>query len=71
MCHVLITEDDWLIADHIEHLARDAGATSVMIVDSETNAVAAANGHCPGIILSDVSLRTGTGPLAGQTIQAG
>ena len=70
MCHVLIIEDDWLIADYIEHLARDAGATSIMIVDSEIDAVAAASGHCPGIILSDVNLRTGTGPLAVQTIQA-
>jgi CheY-like chemotaxis protein len=70
MCHVLIIEDEWLIADHIEQLARDAGATSVTITDSEADAVDAANDHCPEIILSDVNLRTGTGPLAVQTIQA-
>jgi CheY-like chemotaxis protein len=70
MCHVLFIEDDWLIADYIEHLAGDAGATSIMIVDFERDAVAAANGHCPGIILSDVNLGTGTGPLAVQKIQA-
>lgn len=69
VCHVLIIEDDWLIADYVEHLARSAGATSVEIVDCETDAVEAAAGQRPEIILSDVNLRAGTGPIAVQIIQ--
>ena len=69
MCHVLIIEDDWLIANYVEQLARDAGATSIEIVDCETDAIQAAAGQRPKIILSDVNLRTGTGPLAVRMIQ--
>jgi CheY-like chemotaxis protein len=69
MCHVLIIEDEWLIADYVEHLAREAGATTVEIADCETDAVQSANARCPEIILSDVNLRLGTGPLAVCTIQ--
>ncbi|MEG3085391.1 response regulator [Sphingomonas sp. PB2P12] len=69
MCHVLIIEDEWLIADYVEHLAREAGATTVDIVDCETDAVRSADGRCPEIILSDVNLRFGTGPIAVCTIQ--
>jgi len=70
VCHVLIIEDDWLIADYVEQLARDAGATSIEIADGETEAVTAASVERPAIILSDVNLRAGTGPLAVQLIQA-
>jgi CheY-like chemotaxis protein len=69
VCHVLIIEDDWLIADYVEQLARDGGATSIEIVDCERDAVQAAAGRRPDIILSDVNLRAGTGPLAVHTIQ--
>jgi CheY-like chemotaxis protein len=69
VCHVLIIEDDWLIADYVEQLARDAGATSIEIVDCERDAVEAAAGQRPEIILSDVNLRVGTGPLAVHVIQ--
>lgn len=70
MCHVLIIEDEWLIADYIEHLAHDAGATSVEITDCEWDAVRSAQGKRPELILSDVNLRVGTGPGAVATIQA-
>jgi CheY-like chemotaxis protein len=53
MCHVLIIEDEWLIAEYIECLARDAGATSATTVDCEDDAVAAAIDRRPEIILSD------------------
>ncbi|WP_267397687.1 MULTISPECIES: response regulator [unclassified Sphingomonas] len=68
MCHVLIIEDEWLIADYVEQLARDAGATSIMIADCETDAIEAAGARRPEIILSDVNLRTGTGPRAVEAI---
>lgn len=58
-----------MIADYVEHLSRSAGATSVEIVDCETDAVEAAAGQRPEIILSDVNLRAGTGPIAVQIIQ--
>ena len=64
MCHVLIIEDDWLIADYVEHLARGAGATSIEIVDCPADAVQSAAGQRPQIILSDVNLRSGTEPMA-------
>ena len=70
MCHVLIIEDEWLIAEHIEQIARDAGATSIMAADCEADAVEAANSRTPEIILSDVNLLTGTGPCAVATILA-
>lgn len=70
MCHVLIIEDEWLIADYVEQLARDAGATSVEIADCEADAIQFASSHLPEIILSDVNLRAGTGPLAVDAIQA-
>ena len=70
MCHVLIIEDEWLVADYIEGLARDAGATSVETADCERSAVEAARNRPPEIILSDVNLREGTGPRAVAAIQA-
>ncbi|QQV77580.1 response regulator [Sphingomonas aliaeris] len=68
MCHVLIIEDEWLIAEYIECLARDAGATSATTVDCEDDAIAAAIDRRPEIILSDVNLRVGTGPRAVENI---
>ncbi|PZO76988.1 MAG: response regulator [Sphingomonas taxi] len=70
MCHVLVIEDDWLIADHIMSVIERAGATSIAQADSETAAVDAAGTHCPQMIVSDVRLHEGTGPLAVQRIIA-
>jgi len=64
MCHVLIIEDEWLIGEHIEAIARDSGASSVDRAVSEREAVRAALAHPPAIILSDVNLAEGTGPAA-------
>ena len=69
MCHVLIIEDEWLIAEYVEQLARDAGATSVDTADCQRDAIEAADKRTPEIILSDVNLRTGTGPCAVAAIQ--
>ena len=64
MCHVLVIEDDWLIGEDIECVARDNGATSVDRAETEADAIALALARPPAFILSDVQLLDGTGPLA-------
>lgn len=68
MCHVLVIEDDWMIAEYVADVARDAGATSIDMADTQQSAVAAAFRHPPSIILSDVNLLEGTGPRAVEMI---
>jgi two-component system, response regulator PdtaR len=64
MCHVLIIEDDWLLADHLAQLIESAGASSIDMAESEDEAVAHAVAHPPAVIISDINLRSGTGPAA-------
>jgi CheY-like chemotaxis protein len=64
MCHVLIIEDEWLIADHIAQRASAAGADTVEVAETEDEAVAQAIAHPPDVIISDVHLGAGTGPDA-------
>jgi DNA-binding NtrC family response regulator len=65
MCHTLIIEDEFLIAEYIADLAERAGATSYTIVDSEAQAFQSVSDRKPGMILSDVDLkRGGHGPAA-------
>ena len=64
MCHVLIIEDEPLVAMSIQDILTSEGATSFDIVDTEDDAVAAAAAHEPDIITSDVKLLKGTGPAA-------
>jgi CheY-like chemotaxis protein len=68
MSHVLIIEDEMLIALAIQMTLEDAGATSFDIAEDEESAVEAARGHRPDVITSDVSLRSGTGPRAVEAI---
>jgi two-component system, response regulator PdtaR len=70
MCHVLIIEDDWIIADHIAELVELAGALSVDLAATEEEAVAQARERPPAVIVSDVSLRDGLGPSAVARIAA-
>ncbi len=70
MCHVLVIEDDWIIAEHISSVLREAGATSIAQADTEAGAVAAALDQPPEVIVSDVKLAAGLGPLAVQSIIA-
>ncbi|MGI4811277.1 MAG: response regulator [Janthinobacterium lividum] len=70
MCHVLIIEDEWLIAEYLTFLAEEAGATSIATAATEDEAVQAAHDRTPGIIFSDVNLLVGTGPHAVHTIMA-
>ena len=64
MCHVLVIEDEPLIADHVCDLAADAGATSIDVAETPKEAVAKAMARCPAVILSDVKIIDGTGPEA-------
>lgn len=69
MCHVLIIEDEPLIALDLEDLLQMHGARSFSFADGQRDAVRAARTTRPDVILSDVSLREGSGPLAVQTIR--
>ena len=70
MCHVLIIEDEVLIALHLQGVLEENGATSFDIAETEADAVAAARDHRPALITSDVKLRVGSGPRAVEIIQA-
>ena len=71
MCHVLVIEDEPLIADYLADVAEIAGATSVVLAATERDAIAAARSFRPAVILSDVNLKQGgTGPRACAAIRA-
>lgn len=71
MCHVLMIEDDPLIAEYVAALAEMAGATSSVIADTVKGSVDAARSHTPDLILSDVNLLHGErGPDAVATIRS-
>lgn len=70
VCHMLIIEDDPIIAMAIEDAAIEAGATSVDFAVSPTEALAAALHRHPELILSDVGIIDGTGPEAVSAILA-
>ncbi len=64
MCHVLIIEDEPLIAMDLEALLEQEGATSFSFAASQDEAVKEALARKPDFITSDVTLTSGTGPLA-------
>lgn len=68
--HVLIIEDEPLIAMSIQDALEEAGATSFHIAENEADAVTSARDHPPGFITSDVHLKQGTGPAAVRAIRA-
>jgi len=68
MCHVLVIEDDFLIADYIVQLVEAAGATSISQTVTQQEAIDQARKRRPELIMSDVQLIEGTGPLAVQAI---
>jgi CheY-like chemotaxis protein len=68
MCHVLIIEDETLIALDLEDILIRLGATSCDLVDTEQGAISAAAAHRPDIITADVVLKSGLGPSAVETI---
>jgi CheY-like chemotaxis protein len=69
MCHVLIIEDEALIALDIQDMLSTAGATTFSFAETEREAVDAARVRRPDVIMSDVMLREGTGPHAVEAIQ--
>ena len=68
MCHVLIIEDEVLIALDIEDILTRQGATSFDVVDTEQAAVSAAIARKPDMMTVDVMLKSGFGPSAVETI---
>lgn len=70
MCHVLIIEDEALIALDLQDVLSGAGATSFDFAETQADAVAAARLRRPDVITSDVMLREGTGPNAVADIQS-
>lgn len=56
MCHALIIEDEWLMAEHIRDLVEQAGASTVEVASTEAEAIELARRELPAIILSDVRL---------------
>lgn len=69
MCHVLIIEDEPLIALLIRDVLEDEGATSFSFAATQDEAISAAVAEIPAFITSDVQLLAGTGPLAVEAIQ--
>lgn len=69
MCHVLIIEDEALIALCLQDMLASAGATTFSFAETEGEAIAAARVQRPDVITSDVRLREGTGPRAVEAIQ--
>jgi CheY-like chemotaxis protein len=68
VCHVLIIEDEVLIALDIEDILSRQGATSFDVVDTEEDAITAAMARKPDFITADVVLKTGLGSSAVDTI---
>lgn len=64
MCHVLIIEDEPLVAMMIEDILAQAGATSFAFATTQMEAVDSARDRPPAVITSDVNLLEGTGPAA-------
>lgn len=69
MCHILIIEDDILVAMDLEAVLHGAGATSFAFASTEAEAIEQACARRPLLITSDVHLLTGTGPAAVRIIR--
>ncbi|KAF2990020.1 response regulator [Methylocystis sp. MJC1] len=60
---VLIIEDEALIAQDIEFIARDLGHQVIGIARTHKEALELAKGHRPGLILADIQLADGSSGL--------
>jgi CheY-like chemotaxis protein len=69
ICHVLIIEDEALVAMDIQSVLIEAGATSFAFASTEAEAVEQACGCRPLVMTSDVRLTIGTGPAAVRVIR--
>ena len=70
MCHVLIIEDEILVALDIEAYLAACGATSFSFATTEVEAIEQARLRRPEFITSDVRLACGSGPAAVAAIHA-
>ena len=70
MCHVLVIEDEPLVAMLIEDSLAEAGATSFAFAATEAEALWEARQHPPAFITADATLREGRGPAAVDAIRA-
>ena len=68
MCHVLIIEDEPMIAMLLQDVLEEAGATSFAFAATEQDAIDLALNNAPSVITSDVKLLEGTGPRAVEQI---
>ena len=71
MCHVLIIEDEILIALDLQDLLEAHGAATFAFAETEAEAIEAARERKPDFITSDVALVKGTGPRAVEVILQG
>jgi two-component system, response regulator PdtaR len=69
--HALIIEDNYLVAEMLQEVLLDLGHTSVEVVCTEPDAIAAAVAQSPALIIADVELPTGDGIKAVRTICEG
>lgn len=68
--HVLIIEDDALLAMNLQLFLEELGADSTSLAASQADAVRKALDHRPDLIASDVQLTEGNGPDAVKAIKA-
>lgn len=68
--HVLIIEDEPVIALELELLLSDLGFTTFDIADSPEDALACARAHRPDLITADYRILGGTGVTAVEMITA-
>jgi CheY-like chemotaxis protein len=67
--HVLIIEDEAMLAADLQCFLEELGADSSDVADSEQDAIEAALARPPDLITADVTLRQGTGTAAVQAIR--
>ncbi|MES2498113.1 MAG: response regulator [Pseudomonadota bacterium] len=67
--HVLIIEDEPLVASDLECFLSELGADSCDLVQTERDAVAAALDRAPDLITADCALREGSGTSAVSSIR--
>lgn len=68
--HVLIVEDDTLLAMSLQALIEDLGATSTMVALTEASAIAYAHRYRPNLVVSDLHLADGLGADAVSAIRS-
>ncbi|MGF7171462.1 CheY-like chemotaxis protein [Sphingobium xanthum] len=68
--HVLIIEDDALLAMNLRFFLEELGADSTAVAATQAQAIREAMAHPPDLIASDVDLPEGSGPAAVKAIRA-